>query len=210
MWLATTITAGPRTSNYSPAAVSRLIASRRRGREFCRRAPAPSKRAALIFTIAWSMGSLRAALRRGFASIIGTCRRRCRSRAAGPTATSLKSSPTMRESRPGGWVTASSTGRCSTSPTFRRCLDMAPAVMRPESPVSPTCWRQLIIRTWRTAGRYRPCVPSIRGFGSARCSRCSRRARRPPARPIVSPQRGSTPSGTVLFSILCSRLPIRP
>ena len=61
------------------------------------------------------------ATRRGSASITGTCRRRCRSAAAGSIATAQAGSPTTRASSRRGSATASSTGPCSTKATCTHC-----------------------------------------------------------------------------------------
>src|SRR5215469_6292127 len=86
---ATTITAGATTSICSHAAIFPLIGFRPRGRAFCRPAAARSSSAASTFTSAWSMGSSRTASRRGSASTIGTCRKRCRRRAVEPNVHAL-------------------------------------------------------------------------------------------------------------------------
>ena len=109
--------------------------------------PAPSKRAGWISTIAWSMVYWRAALRRGFVSIIGTCRRRCRTRAAGFSATSPKNLPIMRASSPGGLADRVRHWAMFNEANVHALFGHGIGNHAPGWLACPTCWPRSITRT---------------------------------------------------------------
>ena len=193
------------------AAASRPIASRRRGRASCRRAPARSNRAGSISTIVWSTASWRAASRRGFASIIGTCRRRCRTQ--------------------GGWVKRDIADKFAdyARVVARRLGDRVKHWAMFNEPNVHALFGYGV-------GSHAPGVTGMpnllaaihhqnlaqgRALQALRAERADFRLGTvhlaaagasvvATARPTTAPPRGSTRSGTALFSIRCSRATIRP
>ena len=175
---ATIITAGARISTCSRAAASPPIAFRRPGRASCRPAPARSNARGLDFYDRLVDGLLARRYRAVALPLsLGFAAGACRTRAAGSVATLPKNSPTMRASWHAGSATASSIGRCSTSPMSMRCSGTASAVTRPASPACRTCSPPSITRTWRMAARCGAARGARRPTPRHGIERCSRRGR---------------------------------
>ena len=134
-------------------------------------------------------------------STTGTCRRPCRTGAAGPRATPPRPSSSTRRPSRGGWATGSATGSPTTSPgasppSATRRGTTRPATATPPRPCAPptTC-------CCPTAGPPTPSAARCPAPRSASCSTTARPCRPPTARPTRTPPAGSTASSTAGTSI---------